>query len=456
MPASPGRVGRLTGTIRFRVTALATLAVLAVLVVAGIGLVAAQRRLLVESLDQSLDERVDGLEELIESDDLPEIIPSLLDDDDITQVVTADGEVIAASTNIENAPPIAEPSDGDAAAPRTVDGLAPDEGSFRLLSDTVDEPDRDLTVHVAANLDDIEESIRILTTSLLVAVPSVAALLAVLVWWLVGRTLRPVETIRAQVADIGGSDLHRRVPSPQGDDEIARLARTMNGMLDRLEDAARRQQRFVADASHELRSPLTRIRTELEVDLAHPATADADATHRSALAETAGLQRLVDDLLQLARSDDRAAPRRHETVDLDDIVLRQVRRLRTGDRVVVDASAVTSAQVVGDPDQLTRAVGNVVDNAARHATTTVTVTLREQGGDAVLAVADDGPGIPADQRDRIFERFTRLDDARTAGAGGTGLGLAIARSIVDRHGGSIEVDPEHSPGARFVVRLPVA
>ena len=458
MPAERApRASRPFGTIRFRVTALATLAVLAVLVIAALALVTAQRRLLIASLDESLDERVDALEELIESGDLPEVIPSLLDDDDVTQVVTADGNVVAASTNVEGAPPIAAPPDAaDSAVVRTVDGLALEESSFRLLSATVDSPDGGLVVHVAASVDDIEESVRILTVSLLVTVPVVVALLAALVWWLVGRTLRPVETIRAAVADIGGSDLDHRVVVPPGDDEIARLARTMNGMLDRLEDAARRQQRFVADASHELRSPLTRIRTELEVDLAHPATADGDATRRSVLEETAGLQRLVDDLLQLARSDESAAPGRHEAVDLDDIVLRQARRLSVGDRVTVDASGVSAAQVVGDPDQITRAVGNVVDNAARHATSTITLTLVERDGTAVLSVADDGPGIPADQRNRIFERFTRLDDSRTAGDGGTGLGLAIARAIVERHGGTIEVDPDHSPGARFVVRLPVA
>jgi len=448
---------RLTSTVRFRVTALATLAFVAVLVVAGIGLVTAQSRLLVESLDQSLHERVDNLARLARSDALPETIPALLDDDDVTQVVTADGRVIAASANIAGAPPMAEPPGGAGTeSVHTVDDLAADEASFRLLSQTIDGPDGTLVIHVAANLDDIEESIRILTTSLLVAVPVVAALLAALVWWLVGRTLRPVEAIRAEVADIGGSDLDRRVPTPPGDDEIARLARTMNGMLDRLEDAARRQQRFVADASHELRIPLTRIRTELEVDLAHPRTADLPATHRSVLDETAGLQRLIDDLLQLARSDARAAPLGHEAVDLDDIVLRQTRRLRTGDRVAVDASGMTSAQVMGDTDQLTRAVGNLVDNAARHAATTVTLTLVEWDGAAVLTVADDGPGIPADQHDRIFERFTRLDDARTAGDGGTGLGLAIAKAIIERHGGTIEVDPTYSPGARFVVRLPLA
>ena len=149
----------------------------------------------------------------------------------------------------------------------------------------------------SCRLDDIDESVSTLARSLLVGIPLVVAALALLLWWVVGRTLRPVEAIRAEVADIGGRDLHRRVPVPPGDDEVARLARTMNDMLERVDDAAQRQRRFVADASHELRSPLTRIRTELEVDLAHPGEADLLATHASVLDETVGLQRLADDLL---------------------------------------------------------------------------------------------------------------------------------------------------------------
>jgi signal transduction histidine kinase len=227
-------------------------------------------------------------------------------------------------------------------------------------------------------------------------------------------------------------------------------------MLTRIEDSVGRQQRFVADASHELRGPLTRIRSELEVDLAHPDRADPLATHRSVLDETVGLQHLVDDLLLLAQSDSHAAPpMSDEPVDVDDLVVRVARRLRADGRVTVDLSGVSAAQVRGDADQLVRAIGNVADNAVRHATSTVTFTLAERNGSAVLAVADDGDGIPADQRERIFERFARLDEARGAG-GGTGLGLAIARDIVVRHGGTIAVDESYSSGARLVITLPAA
>jgi signal transduction histidine kinase len=278
-----------------------------------------------------------------------------------------------------------------------------------------------------------------------------------LIWWLVARTLRPVESIRREVADISGQNLHRRVPEPSTGDEIARLAHTMNAMLDRVEEAAERQQRFVADASHELRSPLTRIRSELEVDLGDPGTADLVATHRSVLDETEKLQRLVDELLFLARSDAFEHHDRHSVaVDLDDTVLRETQRLRGTSTIPIDISGVSAAQVRGDPSDLTRVVRNLTDNAVRHAHSTVTIALSEHGGHAVLTVADDGPGIPPERREEAFERFTRLDEARAATDGGTGLGLAITREIVERHGGTIVVDPHHAAGARFVVELPLA
>jgi signal transduction histidine kinase len=159
--------------------------------------------------------------------------------------------------------------------------------------------------------------------------------------------------------------------------------------------------------------------------------------------------------LHLARSDAGRAVGRRIPVDVDDIVLRQVRELRPGARVAVDISGVTAAQVLADADQLTRVVANLLDNGARHAATSVTLTLEERGDVAVLTVADDGPGIPPTERERVFDRFTRLDEARVSAMGGTGLGLAIARDIVERHGGTITVDPDHGTGARFVVTLPL-
>jgi signal transduction histidine kinase len=339
---------------------------------------------------------------------------------------------------------------------RTVDDVS-GEGPFHVASvlgtDAGGDP---VVVHVGAPLDDISESTGALTRSLVLAVPAVTLLLAALVWALVGRTLRPVEAIRREVDGIGAAGLDRRVPVPPADDEVGRLAHTMNAMLDRIEDGTLRQQRFVADASHELRSPLARIRAEIEVDLEHPEGADPAATSRSVLAETIGMQHLVDDLLALARSDAGAAPARRAPVDLDDIVDRQARRLRADGRVEVDGTGIGAARMLGDADQLARAVGNVIDNAVRHASSTVALSVTAAGDDAVVAVSDDGPGIPPDRRAEVFERFARLDGARARDGGGTGLGLAIARDVVVAHGGTIVVDPDHHPGARLVITLPLA
>ena len=435
---------------------MAMAAVLVVLVGAGLGIVVAQERLLTENLDESLEQGAINIETAVVAGHIPTVLGGFGDDDAFAQVVDGQGEVIAATPNVAGRDPLlAAEATGDPGSVRTVGGLPIDDGAFRVISRRVDSPAGPAIVHVGATLDDVRESTEALVASLTVAIPAVLVLLAGLVWILVGRTLRPVEAIRAEVAAVTGSDLHRRVPEPDSGDEVARLARTMNAMLDRVEGAARRQQQFVADASHELRSPLTRIRSELEVDLAHPDGADPAATHRSVLEEATGLQRLVEDLLHLARGDAGATVLRRQPVDLDDVVLRAASVIRADGRLHVDTAGVAGVQVVGDAGQLGRALANLADNAARHAAGRVTFTLAERDEVAVVTVADDGEGIPADQQARIFERFTRLDRARQGATGGTGLGLAIARDVIVRHGGSIIVDREHRPGARFVITLPV-
>jgi signal transduction histidine kinase len=404
-----------TAAVRFRITALAALVTFVVLGASGVGLVVAQRHFLVRDLENALRQRADDLEELVAADRVPVRLGAVADDT-ATQVVTLDGSVVAASPNLDDASRSIAPAParGRREVLRTVDELPVDDDSFRVLSRRVETSNGVRVVHVAGSLDEIGESGDVLRELLLVAVPAMTALLAALVWWLVGRTLRPVE------------------------------------------EAAERERRFVADASHELRSPLTRIRSEIEVDLAHPERADPAATQRSVLEEATALELLVDDLLHLARSDAGRAPAVDAAVDLDDIVLRHVARLRADGRVRVDASDVSAAQVRGDAAALDRAVANLVDNAARHATTTVTLTLAEHDGAAVLGVGDDGPGIPVDRRDVVFERFARLDDARSRTTGGTGLGLAIAREVARHHGGDVTIDAEHADGARFVLRLPLS
>jgi signal transduction histidine kinase len=238
-------------------------------------------------------------------------------------------------------------------------------------------------------------------------------------------------------------------------DEVGRLALTMNEMLDRLEASAEGQRRFVADASHELRTPLTRMRTEIDVALAHPDCDHLEAVLRSVGEDVEDLERLVEGLLILARSDGDRTGARRRTVDLDDIVLREVARIRDTTGAPFDLSAVSAAQVLGDGAQLTIVVRNLLQNAVRHGGGTVTVEVGEHGTDAVLAVSDEGPGVPPDQQEEMFARFSRADASRTRSGGGVGLGLSIARAIVHAHGGIIAFDPSRRSGARVVVRLPL-
>ena len=308
--------------IRVRITATAMTVVTVVLVLTGVALLGSQRRILTNNLDEILLTNSRTIERAYASGELADPIVGQGDEDAIAQVVDRDGQVLASTSNMATQAALDAPQAGTTTY-RTL-RLPIDESDYRLLSRTVD----GVVIHTGTPIDDVEESVAALRTGLVIAIPAVAVVLGLLVWWLVGRTLRPVETIRAQVAGISGANLEQRVPVPATNDEISRLARTMNEMLDRVEDASDREQRFVGDASHELRSPLTRMRTELEVDLAHPETADLVATHHSVLEEVAALQRLVEDLLELARSDSHSTTLTNEPVDLDDLVLAEAQRLR--------------------------------------------------------------------------------------------------------------------------------
>lgn len=442
-------------TLRFRVALSATLAVFAVLCAASAWVVANHARVLRENLDESLQQGAASIEAAVAAGQIPKVLGGFGDDDAVGHVIDAHGVVLAATANVTGREAVLQAvAPVPDRRPRTFRDLPRTDGPFRVIAYRVDSPNGPAVVRVGAPLDDIDDSTEALVDTLTFSVPGVVALLAAGLWLFVGRTLRPVEAMRAEVADISGSDLHRRIQPPGSGDEIARLADTMNGMLDRLEAAVRAQRQFVADASHELRSPLTRIRSELEVDLADPDHADLVSTHRSVLEEAAALQRLVEDLLHLARSDAAAAEPHRQPVDLDDIVLKVAAGVRAEERVVVVTAAVTAVQVLADGPQLTRALTNLAENAARHAASRVEFSAALEAGWAVVTVADDGPGIPAAERERIFDRFARLDDARQRDRGGSGLGLAIARDIAERHGGTLILDATTSAGARFVLTLP--
>ncbi|GGK61420.1 two-component sensor histidine kinase [Planomonospora parontospora subsp. parontospora] len=304
-----------------------------------------------------------------------------------------------------------------------------------------------VVVRARASLEPAQAALQTLRTVLLPGIPALLLLVAALTWLAVGRALAPVSAIRAELADITASDLHRRVPVPRSRDEIARLAETTNRTLDRLELAVGRHRRFVADAAHELRSPLAVLRARLE--LAPPQSLTAEA-----LADVARIQALTSDLLLLARLD-ADEPVRHDEVDLGQVAAEEGTRVRPRPEVRVALEIAADVLVRGSAEQLRRLVANLVDNAVRHAESAVTVRLAAEGDEAVLEVRDDGPGIPAEHHEAVFDRFTRLDEARDRDAGGAGLGLAIARDVAVRHGGGLAV-ASGPPGACLRARLPLA
>jgi signal transduction histidine kinase len=438
-------------TVRWRLTLLAAALVAATLIVSAAGLVMLDQRLLLRAVDETLVQRADNIEADVARGAIAAALRSEGDrEDSFVQIIDGDGLVIGATTNVASLPAVTSPLGPDFREVfRRVSTPPLSEHEFRILARAVPSTNGINTLVVAKNLDDITESVRVLMLSLAISIPIAVSLLAALVWWLMGRALAPVEAIRAEVSGMHGADLHRRVPVRNNDDEISRLAATMNALLERVEHATNRQREFVGDASHELRGPLTRIRSLLELSIAHPATAKPEATYRSVLSDITKLQQLVDDLLFLARSE--SGRQEVSDVDLDDLVLDQVRELRARGRVRVDTSAVSAARVRGDANQLKRAISNLASNAERHAATTITFELREYDGQSELVVADDGPGIPEEQRDAVFQRFTRLDDARSRDSGGAGLGLAIVHDIVARHSGTVSIGTSEQGGTRMIL-----
>lgn len=292
--------------------------------------------------------------------------------------------------------------------------------------------------------------------SLLGTVPVVIALAAVAMFvtsFLTRRALRRVERMRAEVELITQQSLDRRVPIADADDDIDRLAHTMNDMLRRLEESTAQQNRFLADASHELRSPVTGLVAQLDVAAAYPDRADPATLIPRLQDEARRLQDLIDDLLYLSRAEiERSSPT--DVVDVDALLAAERDRHELRSPGVVEITGRSGGRVNATGRDIERALGNLTDNAVRHCTTRVLLSSAMTDSEVVVTVADDGPGIPADQIDRIFDRFVRLDEARSRDAGGSGLGLAIAREVARSHGGDLTVDADTTGGATFRLTLP--
>lgn len=436
--------------VRVRTTVAATIVFAVAMTGASLALLTILRANLRDGLQDALDLRESEITSAILSGSLPSELTIGDIQDQVAQVLDGDGRIVAASRNVAGEAPIRS-----LVSPRISEIPSPvGSGRFLALTSSWASHRGAFTVIVAQSLEDVEEPLTTVKHLLMLGAPALLLVVVVTTWFVTGRALAPVEAIRREVDEISAAQLHRRVPDPSGSDEIARLARTMNRMLDRLEEAQVRQRRFVSDASHELRSPIASIRQHAEVALAHPERTTAEELAGTVLAEDLRIQRIVDDLLMLARADEGTLAMSRRPVDLDDLVFEEASRLREGPRVRVDTSGVSAGRVRGDAAGLARALRNLGDNAARHARSHVAFSLRSDGQEVVLAIEDDGDGIPAADRERVFERFVRLDDARSRDDGGTGLGLSIVSEVVRMHGGTIVARDAAIGGARLEITLP--
>jgi signal transduction histidine kinase len=473
-------------SVRKRTTFAATVVVGLALLVALTGVTVILRASLTKNVVDTARNEAYDIALLVRDGNLPNPLP-LPRGDIAAQVLDAEGKVVAYTINIKGLPPlvsshdippsgVAEMGTSPRSAKLSIDGnrdhrtvivadrvLVPSylvppnittKGKSHLSAGISTKPVLFYVVTIAS-LASVDASVSALTREFLIIYPLILFVVATATWILTRRALATVDQIREDVEEITAQNLASRVFQPPGNDEVAKLARTMNSMLARLEDSATRQKQFIADASHELRSPLSALRAALEVGLLHEESTNWPETATLALQESDRMQRLIEDLLMLAKAEAHVQPRR-VPVDLDEVVRDEVWRLRHAQSdvsIVIDQADTT--RVIADPEQLRSVVRNLLENAVRYARSAVTIALARRPDSLVLTVGDDGPGIPEDQRDAIFERFRRLDPARTRHEGGYGLGLPIVRGVVTLLGGTIEVGTAALGGAEFRIRLPL-
>ncbi|MEU8204931.1 ATP-binding protein [Streptosporangium sp. NPDC049046] len=493
-------------SLRFRLTAVASAVLAVALVVSAYVMITVLGNALRDTIDESIYQRARDTVSLADAGRLPDEMTS--SDGTLLQVIDGAGRITHTTTGTDRLVPLLDAEQRAAAIgegeARFLDGKP--YGIPHLLRVRVLSADRGQTVIAARSFSEVQTSISTAGNVLIVGTPLLLVLLAAASWVIIGGTLRPIAALRRGADEITDTARSRRLPVPEARDEVHSLATTLNAMLARLEKAGIRQQALVSDAAHELRSPLASIRLQLEVALGHPEGQDWRETAEGVLEDTMRLSRLAEDLLSLARLDERGGtPARGEPVELDQLVPQTVERYGeavtvriigdpdgapesgpapaggavvdvTGDATGGVSGGVSgggagtpenrsrdaggavesrSITVTGDALDLGRVLVNLVDNALRHTFAPVVVELRTEGADAVLTVTDDGPGIPEADRERVFDRFTRLDSSRSRDEGGAGLGLAIVRETVHAHGGAVHLE-DASPGLRAVVRLPLS
>jgi signal transduction histidine kinase len=461
MPPKRHDARRWYSGIRFRVTLTASAVVALTLLASGITLVVLLHQSLIASLDTVATDRAQAVASLAVGGDLGPTVTSTGSENSLVQVVDSSNSVLAATSNIDGEEPIlAQPPSNGVTTVLSVDRMPAGDGPFRVVAAPVRLPTGNGWIYVATSTSQVDVAVGNLAGLFGVGLPLVLGVVVWALWRAVGQVIRPVDAIRRRASVIGGEDLSQRVPVPASSDEIASLAITMNEMLERLEAAALRQRQFMGDASHELRSPLAALQVQVEVALAHPEDQGSALVLGDVHGQVVRMSALIDDLLFLARSAEGAPRGPTSLVDLDDLVLSELHRLRELGGSAVELDGVRAARVEGSERDLARLLRNLGDNAREHALSQVSIRLTTTENTAEFSVTDDGDGIRLEDRDRVFERFTRLDDARsrTARGGGAGVGLSIVRQIVRDHHGTITIEgrSDGEAGAVFVVRLPLA
>jgi two-component system, OmpR family, sensor kinase len=439
--------------IRTRLTLASAGLVAVILVAAGVFVYVQFEADLRQTVDVGLRSRADAL---LSSGDPSLTSAGLIESDEaFAQILTSDGDVLESTPGVTAA--AIRPGDVRVARfedtnARTIEEVVP----ARVLLLPLDDG---RVLVVGASVEDQEEALARLAALLLIGGPAALALVIIVVWLIVGAALRPVEAMRSEAAAISASEPGRRLPVGQTDDELARLGRTLNEMLERLERALERERRFVDDASHELRTPLANLKAELDLSIRRARTTDElEAALRSAAEETDRLVRLAEDLLVLARATGGKLPVRRQQVDATVLVRDIVATFegRASERgVSLDHEAEDGLRADVDPLRMRQAIGNLIDNALRYAPRggRVSVALARANDELTISVSDSGPGFSPAFLGEAFEPFTRDDAARSRSDGGTGLGLAIVRAIAEAHGGSAEAR-NTADGAEVVLRVP--
>jgi signal transduction histidine kinase len=430
-------------------------AVLVALVLAGSVLDVALYRYLLAGVDDATAGRVHSIVAALNTNPPDGLDAALLTTNQrvvAIQLVGPNGDVI---TRVGAAPatPLIPVTRFDSNLLRGLSDDAVADDDMRVSGQKVDTPHGTYTVIVGGGSEAVEAIARTAALLLACGAPIIVGVAAAASYRLVRRSLQSVDAIRCRVAEISASDLAERVPVPASSDEISALAVTMNEMLARIEAGHRAQQRFVGDASHELRSPLTTIISGLEAAEDHPEILNTGLASTTLLPEAHRMRKLIDDLLLLARADEQSLVMGTQEVSVSDVAEAEVARARHNARCAIH-SALSPARIVGDSTAISRVIRNLLDNAVRHATSHVDVCVGSRGRDAVITISDDGPGIARENRTRVFERFVRLDSDRSRSSGGAGLGLAIVAEVVAAHGGTVAIEDRPGRGTTMLVSLP--